>query len=69
MKKVLLKILRIAGIAYVVLFLVFFFDLDGKFLYYVWEPNMVTHFDKMKRKDLTKTPYEKKENVSPQMEA
>ena len=34
-----------------------------EFLYYIWEPNAVTRYDKMKRKDNLKTPYKKKENV------
>ena len=45
------------------LFTVFFFDLDGKFLYYVWEPMMIKRYDNMKRPDLTGTPYERKEPV------
>ncbi len=64
MKKFIFTILKIAGIAYVILFLIFFFDLDGKFLYYFWEPNAVAHFDKMKRKDNTVTPYAQKKDVS-----
>ncbi len=63
MKKFLGKLLLIAGIGYVVLFLVFYFDLDGKFLYYFWEPNAVARYDKMKRKDNTLTPYTDKANV------
>lgn len=63
MKKFIINLLKILGIAYVILFIVFFFDLDGKFLYYIWEPNMVTRYDKMKRKDNLKTPYNRKDNV------
>ena len=37
---------------------IFFFDLDGKFLYYVVEPFLVKHYDKMERKDTLKdSPY------------
>ena len=62
--KVLGKIFGIFALVYGALFAVFFFDLDGKFLYYVWEPMMVKRYDKMERKDMTQTPYGPKENVS-----
>lgn len=65
--KVLAKILKILGISYIILFIVFFFDLDGKFFYYIWEPNIVKHYDKMKRKDNTKLPYSQLDNVSDPM--
>ncbi len=61
MKKILWKLIRSAGILYGLLFLVFYFDLDGKLLYYVWEPLMVRRYDKMKRRDNTATPYDLKE--------
>ncbi|MBQ9063473.1 MAG: hypothetical protein IJ121_11735 [Eubacterium sp.] len=64
MKKILLKLIRLAALLYGLLFLVFYFDLDGKLLYYVWEPLMTRRYDKMKRKDNTTTPYEMKENVA-----
>ena len=64
MKKILLKLIRLAALLYGLLFLVFCFDLDGKLLYYVWEPLMTRRYDKMKRKDNTTTPYEMKENVA-----
>jgi len=54
-------LLKVAGIAYVILFVVYFFDLDGKLLYHFVEPNLAAHYDKMKRTDLTGTPYEMKE--------
>ena len=63
MLKFLWKLLKILGIAYILLFAVFFFDLDGKFMFYVWEPMMVKRFDKMQRKDATKTPYEQKADI------
>ena len=63
MKKILLKILGIAALVYAGLFAVFFFDLDGKFIYYVFEPMMVKHYDRMERKDNTVTPYDMKEDV------
>ena len=61
--KILFKVLLIAGGIYAALFAVFFFDLDGKFMFYVWEPMMVKRFDKMQRKDATKTPYEQKADI------
>ena len=63
MLKFIWRLLKILGIAYIILFVVFFFDLDGKFLFYVWEPMMVKRFDKMQRKDATVTPYEQKASV------
>ena len=36
---------------YIVLFVVFFFDLDGKALFHFVEPFLVSHYDRMKRKD------------------
>ena len=62
--KLILKILGILAFIYGILFAVFYYDLDGKFLYYIWEPMMIKHFDNMKRPDNTLTPYGKKENVS-----
>ena len=40
------------------LFAVFFFDLDGKLLFYVVEPTLKKHYDNMPRRDMTKMPYE-----------
>ncbi len=48
----------IAGLAYAGLFCVFYFDLDGKLLYYVVEPFMKNHFDRMERRDPHTVPYE-----------
>ena len=39
------------------LFVVFFFDLDGKLLFYLYEPFMKKHYDEMERRDMTKMPY------------
>ena len=36
---------------YFILFIVFFFDLDGKALFYGVEPFLSNHYDRMKRKD------------------
>ena len=57
------KLIRLAVIVYGILFAVFYFDLDGKFLYYIWEPFMIKRFDNMKRADTLKTPYSMKDNV------
>ena len=46
-------------LANIALFLVFFFDLDGKLLFNVVEPFLKKHYDNMERKDvLTNSPYE-----------
>lgn len=42
---------------YAGLFCVFYFDLDGKLLYYVVEPFMKNHFDNMERRDPHTVPY------------
>ena len=55
--KILGKLAAVFAAVYAVLFAVFYFDLDGKFLYYVYEPLMIKHFDKMKHKDITDIPY------------
>ena len=52
------KLFRIALIANVALFVVFFFDLDGKLLFNVVEPFLKKHYDNMERKDTLKAPYE-----------
>ncbi len=52
---------RTAGLlaaAYAGLFLVFYFDLDGKLLYYVVEPFLRNHYDNMERRDPATVPYE-----------
>ncbi|MBP5170424.1 MAG: hypothetical protein ILP14_14680 [Oscillospiraceae bacterium] len=56
--KLFLKLLGIGAAGIAVLFVVFFFDLDGKLMYYVVEPFLVKHYDKMERKDTLKdSPY------------
>ena len=52
------KLFGILAVVYAGLFCVFFFDLDGKLLYYVVEPFMKNHFDNMKRRDPHDVPYE-----------
>ena len=66
MKKAKSKLGKIIGkviggvlLANIALFLVFFFDLDGKLLFNVVEPGLKKHYDNMERKDvLTNSPYE-----------
>ena len=57
MKAKLIKALVAAFGLNALLFVVFFFDLDGKFLFYVYEPFMKKHYDDMERRDMTKLPY------------
>lgn len=57
------KLIKIAGVIYATLFTVFYFDLDGKFLYYIWEPMMVKRYENMERPDATQMPYSMKESV------
>ena len=54
----LLKLLGVALVANVALFVVFFFDLDGKLLFNVVEPFLKKHYDEMERKDTLQMPYE-----------
>ena len=54
----LLKLLGVALVANVALFVVFFFDLDGKLLFNVVEPFLKKHYDNMERKDTLQMPYD-----------
>ena len=56
--KFLLKLFHIFAIANVALFVVFYFDLDGKLLFNVVEPFLKNHYDNMERKDTLKAPYD-----------
>ncbi len=56
--KFLLKLLGVGLALNVGLFLVFFFDLDGKLLFNVVEPFLKSHYDNMERKDTLKAPYD-----------
>ncbi len=58
MKKLLGKLLKLVLLANVALFVVFFFDLDGKLLFNVVEPFLKKHYDDMERKDTMKSPYD-----------
>lgn len=59
------KLIGICLFIYGILFAVFYWDLDGKFMYYIWEPMMVKRYDNMKREDNTKIPYLNKKAVAP----
>ena len=53
--------LKLAGIVvafFAVLFVIFFFDLDGKGLFNVVEPFLKKHYDNIERKDVLATPYD-----------
>ena len=54
----LLKLLGVALVANVALFIVFFFDLDGKLLFNVVEPFLKKHYDDMERKATLQMPYD-----------
>ena len=56
--KVVGKLAAILAPLYAVLFTVFYFDLDGKLLYYVVEPFLCKHYDKMERKNPLEQPYD-----------
>ena len=56
--KFLLKLLGVALVLNVGLFLVFFFDLDGKLLFNVVEPFLKKHYDNMERKDVLQEAYD-----------
>ncbi len=57
-KKFFLKLLGIFAVTNIALFVVFFFDLDGKLLFNVVEPFLKKHYDNMERKDTLKAPYD-----------
>ena len=56
--KFFLKLLGIFLAATAVLFVVVFFDLDGKLLFNVVEPFLKNHYDNMKRTDVLTMPYD-----------
>ncbi len=56
--KILGKILLICGGIYAALFAVFFFDLDGKALFYGVEPFLEKHYDEMERRDPLQKSYD-----------
>lgn len=56
--KIIKRTIGIAAAAYAGLFCVFYFDLDGKLIYYVVEPLLKKHYDNMERRDPHEVPYE-----------
>ena len=56
--KVIGKIIGIVLLLNVALFAVFFFDLDGKFFFNIYEPFMKKHYDNMERKDVLQEAYD-----------
>ena len=57
--KVIGKIFGIVLLVNVALFAVFFFDLDGRFFFNLYEPFMKKHYDNTERKDILKdSPYD-----------
>ena len=61
MNKLCKKLLKLLGVLFLTnaaLFVVFFFDLDGKLMFNVVEPFLKKHYDNMERRDVLKTPYE-----------
>ncbi len=56
--RVIRKLFGILAAVYAILFAVFFFDLDGKLLFYVVEPFLVKHYDKMERRNPLDMPYQ-----------
>ena len=56
--KIIGKTVGTLAAVYAGLFAVFYFDLDGKLLYYVVEPFMQKRFDNMERRDPMSVPYE-----------
>ena len=58
LKKALLKLCLIFVLLNVGLFVIFFFDLDGKLLFNVVEPFLKKHYDNMERKDVLQEAYD-----------
>ena len=56
--KFLLKLGLIFVLLNVGIFVIFFFDLDGKLLFNVVEPFLKKHYDNMERKDVIKEAYD-----------
>lgn len=59
------KLLVVLAVIYGVLFAVFYWDLDGKLLYFFVEPWLVKRYDNMKRRDGTEIPYFRKDKLEP----
>ena len=58
LKKALLKFCLIFVLLNVGIFVIFFFDLDGKLLFNVVEPFLKKHYDNMERKDTLAEAYD-----------
>ena len=58
LKKALLKLCLIFVLLNVGIFVIFFFDLDGKLLFNVVEPFLKKHYDNMPRRDRLQEPYD-----------
>ena len=58
LKKFLLKLCLIFVLLNVGIFVIFFFDLDGKLLFNVVEPFLKKHYDNMERKDTLAEAYD-----------
>ena len=58
LKKALLKLCLIFVLLNVGIFMIFFFDLDGKLLFNVVEPFLKKHYDNMERKDTLAEAYD-----------
>ena len=56
-RRALRRLIGIPALIYGGLFAVFYYDLDGKLLYYFVEPFMKNHFDRMERRDPHSVPY------------
>ena len=56
--KFFLKLLKIFLWANLAIFVIFFFDLDGKLLFNVVEPFLKKHYDNMERKDVLQEAYD-----------
>ena len=56
--KLFFKLLRVFILANIVLFVVFFFDLDGKLLFHVVEPFLKKRYDTMERRDVLQEAYD-----------
>ena len=56
--KFFMKLLGILVVLNIGLFVIFFFDLDGKLLFNVVEPFLKKHYDDMDRKDVVKEAYD-----------
>jgi hypothetical protein len=56
--RILGRVFAVLAALYAALFAVFYFDLDGKLIYYVVEPLLVRHYDRMERRNPLDVPYE-----------